>query len=93
MTTSHITTETLAKMAGVRVGNKIGRGVVCWTNSGEGLGGIVLVQQGKDTFSVHYGLQVDACLDYGRAAAKLGEAIMHAAACDGHLDNRRKGEA
>jgi hypothetical protein len=32
-------------------------------------------------------------LDYCRAAAKLGESIMHAIACEGKLDNRTKTEA
>lgn len=34
-------------------------------------------------FRVTYGKQVDDRLDYADAAAKLGEAIMHCAACDG----------
>ena len=34
-------------------------------------------------FRVTYGLQVDDRLGYSDAAAKLGQAIMHCAACDG----------
>lgn len=48
---------------------------------------IVLSQQGKDNFTVAYGKQIDARLPYAEAAAKLGEAIMHALACEGKLDN------
>lgn len=55
-------------------------------------GGIELRQVGKDNFTVRYGLQVDTGLDYARAAAKLGEAIMHHLACESLLDNRAKGE-
>lgn len=53
---------------------------------------ISLQQHGKDNFTVVYGLQVDKQLNYGNAAAKLGQAIMHALACEGRLDNREKGE-
>jgi hypothetical protein len=52
---------------------------------------IHLDQRGKDRFVVTYGKQVDKG-DYEYAARKLGEAIMHALACDGKLDNREKGE-
>lgn len=44
---------------------------------------IELRQQGSNTFSVRYGLQLDTGLTYGRAAAALGEAIMHDACCEG----------
>lgn len=53
---------------------------------------IQLLQLGRNRFEVHYGLQVDRDLDYAQAAAKLGEAIMHALACEGRLDNRMPGE-
>jgi len=53
---------------------------------------IKLYQYGKDNFEVIYGLQVDSGLTYGRAAAKLGAAIMHSLACEQKLDNREKGE-
>lgn len=53
---------------------------------------IKLEQLGVDRFRVTYGLQVDDELTYGRAAAKYGEAIMHALACDSKLDNRIRGE-
>jgi hypothetical protein len=55
-------------------------------------GPIKLEQAGVDNFRVTYGKQVDANLDYGEAAAKLGQAIMHWLACEGQLDNREKGE-
>lgn len=55
-------------------------------------GKIQLRQHGKDHFSVVYGKQVDTQLDYGEAAAKLGQAIMHQQACRGKLDNRMRGE-
>ena len=48
--------------------------------------GVTLTQTGLDVFSVSYGLQVDKGLNYGDAAAKLGEALMHAAACEGQLE-------
>jgi len=54
---------------------------------------IKLQQHGRDSFRVVYGQQVDDRLTYAQAAAKLGEAIMHKAACDGLLDNRERGEA
>lgn len=54
---------------------------------------ISLVQTGFDRFTVQYGQQRMDNLDYCRAAAKLGESIMHAIACEGKLDNRTKTEA
>ena len=53
---------------------------------------VVLTQQGVDRFTVQYGKQVDADLDYGTAALKFGAGVMHYAACDGKRDNREKGE-
>lgn len=53
---------------------------------------IELRQQGRNRFSVRYGLALYGHLDYGEAAAELGRCIMHAAACDGKLDNREPGE-
>ncbi len=53
---------------------------------------IELRQQGRDRFSVRYGLQLKTGLDYSAGAHELGACIMHAAACDGLLDNREKGE-
>ena len=49
---------------------------------------IELRQQGRDRFSVRYGLQLDEDLTYGKAATALGAAIMHHEACNGNLDNR-----
>ena len=53
---------------------------------------IELRQQGRDRFSVRYGLQLKTGLDYTGAALELGECIMHMQACDGMLDNRELGE-
>lgn len=53
---------------------------------------IKLIQAGVNRFEVHYGKQVDEDLDYEQAAAKYGEAVMHALACEGRLDNRERGE-
>jgi len=46
---------------------------------------IILEQYSTNSmrFRVTYGLQVYDRLDYANAAAKLGEAIMHSAACSG----------
>jgi hypothetical protein len=64
----------------------------CFKSHGAGFG-IELIQTGFDEFTVKYGLQIKRKLTYAEAAKELGEAIMHAAACDGHLDNRHKSEA
>ena len=48
---------------------------------------IKLHQQGKNKFTVTYGKQIDANLSYADAASKLGEALMHALACEGKLNN------
>lgn len=48
---------------------------------------IRLYQDGRDNFAVQYGQQLDERLSYGQATAKLGQAIMHALACAGELDN------
>lgn len=53
---------------------------------------IRLVQTGRDCFRVHYGEQVYKG-DYESAASKLGAAILHALACEGRLDNRKRGAA
>lgn len=54
---------------------------------------IELQQTGFNRFTVVYGLQVDAHLNYGNACEKLGAAIMHHQNCEGHIDSREKGEA
>ena len=64
---------------------------ICWIESLNG-SDIALRQHGVDNFSVTYGVQCDRDLSYAAAALKLGEAIMHALACEGRLDNREKGE-
>lgn len=48
---------------------------------------VKLEQRANRLFRVTYGKQVDDHLTYSDAAAKLGQAIMHAAACEGRLDN------
>jgi len=53
---------------------------------------VSLMQRGQDCFTVIYGRQVRSDLNYGEAAKELGQAIMHALACDGKLDNRELGE-
>lgn len=55
-------------------------------------GRIELTQQGPDSFTVTYGLQVRAGLTYSAAANELGACIMHAAACTGDLDNSEGGD-
>jgi hypothetical protein len=67
------------------------RATNCYSTSEFGIP-ISLIQNGKDNFTVIYGLQVDKNLNYANAAAKLGQAFMHALACDDKLDNRMKGE-
>lgn len=59
---------------------------------GGSFGTIKLTQQGKDSFTVTYGLEVKSKLDYNRAAEMLGSSIMHALSCEGLVDNRKKGE-
>lgn len=54
---------------------------------------VYLYQTGFNQFEVQYGLEVRDGLDYGQAAAAFGEGVMHAAACEGHLDNRSRVEA
>lgn len=53
---------------------------------------ITLTQQGRDRFTVQYGAQVKKDMDYVAAAHELGACIFHALACEGNLDNRKKGE-
>ena len=54
--------------------------------------GIGLYQLGVDRFEVVYGKQIHTDLTYGQGCDKLGQAIFHALACDGKLDNRERGE-
>ena len=53
---------------------------------------VILYQTGVDRFAVRYGKQFSERLTYERAAAEFGQCVMHAAACNGHLDNRMRGE-
>lgn len=62
-------------------------GKLVWTD-GEKFWPIQLRQTSIKTFSVRYGGQLDKRLTYAEAAAKLGQAIMHRAACDGKLDTQ-----
>lgn len=54
---------------------------------------VTLSQEDFDSFTVQYGKQVKTGLNYADAASELGACIMHALACDGHLDNRERPEA
>lgn len=70
--------------------------VFAWGERSALSGGLPLVtmtQQGPDRFTVRYGMQVRARLDYSSACTELGAAIMHALACDSLIDNRTKAEA
>lgn len=67
------------------------RGKLCHEDKTQGFP-VRLYQNGRDRFTVQYGLQVREGLDYTRAAAEFGSCLMHALACNGLLDNRRKGE-
>ncbi len=42
---------------------------------------VVLIRQGADRFAVVYGLQTDTNLSYVDASYKLGQCLMHQAAC------------
>jgi hypothetical protein len=46
---------------------------------------IKLEQSGKDRFTVIYGRQIDQDISYRLAAARLGEAMMHALTCEGKI--------
>lgn len=43
----------------------------------------------KNSFEVQYGFVINTDLTYEQAAAKLGQCIMHALACENKLDNER----
>jgi phenolic acid decarboxylase len=53
---------------------------------------VTLQQRGRDNFAVRYGKEIHADLTYSEACGKLGQALMHQAACNDLLDNRLKGE-
>jgi hypothetical protein len=53
---------------------------------------IRLLQSSPDNFTVVYGKQVTKGLTYGAAASELGSCIMHFLACEGKLDNSKKGK-
>lgn len=54
---------------------------------------VKLFQNGKDKFTVQYGLQSEGGLNYASAAHRYGECVFHSLACAGKLDNRTKGES
>jgi len=58
---------------------------VCFTTGSGKFGIITLTQEGLDSFSVSYGLQIKTKLPYAKAATELGACIMHAAASEGKL--------
>jgi hypothetical protein len=47
---------------------------------------IALIQTGKNTFTVVYGLQTFKKMGYQSAAKELGECIMHALNCEGKIN-------
>lgn len=49
---------------------------------------VVLLQTGNK-YAVQYGKQLDEGLTYEKAAAKIGEAVMHALQCEGKLIETR----
>lgn len=61
-------------------------GTICWEVSSLPFV-IRLLQTGRDRFTVQYGLQLDEKVPYAAAATALGEAIMHALACEAKIDN------
>lgn len=65
---------------------KLGYGPCAYEDSAIGGTPIRLYQLGPD-FAVQYGQQLDHGLDYAEAAAKLGQAMMHALACEGRIDD------
>lgn len=62
----------------------------CWTTK---IAWNITLRQDKrlkhNSFEVQYGAEVWPKLTYAEATAKLGEAIMHALACEFKLDNER----
>lgn len=52
---------------------------------------VTLQQKRKNDFAVRYGCQVDDGLTYSQACDKLGQALMHQAACNGTLNNEGVG--
>ena len=65
---------------------------ICFRWNDNNVAPVTLIQTGVDSFTVTYGLQIKKNLRYSAAATELGACIMHALACDGKLDNRKKGE-
>ncbi len=48
---------------------------------------VILVQTGKDSFSVRYGLQIKNNLSYLEAATEYGLCILHSASCSGLIND------
>lgn len=53
---------------------------------------VSLSQQGRDRFTVKYGLQIKNDLSYAAAATEFGCCVFHALACNSQLDNRTRHE-
>ncbi len=49
-----------------------------------------LSRTGRNRYTVQYGKQVKAGLDYLQAASELGVCLMHALACEGKVDSEEK---
>lgn len=81
----------LASTAALDLARRPPAGRLCYETTAAGFP-VRLFQRGKDNFGVQYGLQVDDRLTYADAAAKLGQALMHALACESRLDNRTRDE-
>ena len=65
---------------------------VCFTTNWQGrMYDVTLTQHGLDSFCVTYGSQVKDNLTYAEAARELGSCIMHALACEGHVETGEGG--
>ena len=58
--------------------------IICFQDTIAGFN-IELIQTSDTAFTVNYGLEKHTGLTYEQAAKELGEAIMHASACEGVL--------
>lgn len=56
-------------------------------------GSVSMTQTDFDEFTVTYGCQVTKFLSYSQAAKEFGLCVMHEAACEGRIDNRKSTEA
>lgn len=69
----------------------LGKVCACY-GSGKFYDVVELRQKGVDRFTVCYGVEIKPELSYARATQALGQALMHALACDSKIDNRERGE-